>query len=489
MDKSSKLRDSIAVTVDKSHLVTLGERLYVEAVELFRELVSNAYDADASEVRINLDKDKIAVADDGSGMNRRGLEQFFNIGSAFKRQEAVSPHFGRKRIGQFGIGKFAVLTAADVFEVITRKGGNVYRVIFNKEDWQNQDSWQLPIDTEPADAFSQTGTKVIISKLKKTFSASEIERFIREVMPLRAKKFSVFVNGSQVRPEETIGRRFPFAVKTMFGSIEGVVILADNRANVRQPGLECRVAGVLIKRSLFDIDARRHGVGRLAGWVEAPFLPLTSGRSEFVQDSPEYKIFIRVVKAQLEEVLQNVGQEEDKRQLAKMRFLLKGVLDMLRQALKENPDLAPSARVLARRRQLSKRAQKQALESAAIKEKSERAASEENEKPPQSSHPQEEPLAPLPEATYERKFRVAKLGVTCGFAHLGEKGPEVMSQRTVIYINQDHPLYRKIYSKKELLSFHLLRLITQEVVIMKKLRLPAREAFALQSRLLRDALT
>jgi len=38
----------VRVTVDKSHLITIGERLYSESIELIRELVNNAYDADAT---------------------------------------------------------------------------------------------------------------------------------------------------------------------------------------------------------------------------------------------------------------------------------------------------------------------------------------------------------------------------------------------------------------------------------------------------------
>ncbi len=38
----------LQVTIDKSHLVAIGERLYAESVELLRELVNNAYDADAA---------------------------------------------------------------------------------------------------------------------------------------------------------------------------------------------------------------------------------------------------------------------------------------------------------------------------------------------------------------------------------------------------------------------------------------------------------
>ncbi len=51
----------IPVTVDKSHIIALGERLYGESIELVRELVNNAYDADASGVNVQINKDNIVV--------------------------------------------------------------------------------------------------------------------------------------------------------------------------------------------------------------------------------------------------------------------------------------------------------------------------------------------------------------------------------------------------------------------------------------------
>ncbi len=53
----------LPVTVDKSHLITIGERLYSESIELIRELVNNAYDADATEVEIKMTEECIQVID------------------------------------------------------------------------------------------------------------------------------------------------------------------------------------------------------------------------------------------------------------------------------------------------------------------------------------------------------------------------------------------------------------------------------------------
>lgn len=77
----------LPVTVDKSHLITIGERLYTESIELIRELVNNAYDADATEVRVTVRDDLIRVEDNGAGMDFDGLGQYFNIGSPEKLQK------------------------------------------------------------------------------------------------------------------------------------------------------------------------------------------------------------------------------------------------------------------------------------------------------------------------------------------------------------------------------------------------------------------
>ncbi|MBI4709535.1 MAG: ATP-binding protein, partial [Nitrospirae bacterium] len=110
----------ITVTIDKSHIITIGERLYTESIEFIREIANNAYDADASLVEITVTDDTIEIKDNGTGMDRDGLRQYFNIGSQQKLYTPKSQKYGRDRIGQFGIGKFASLSACKRFEVITK---------------------------------------------------------------------------------------------------------------------------------------------------------------------------------------------------------------------------------------------------------------------------------------------------------------------------------------------------------------------------------
>ena len=94
----------IPISFDKRHIITLGRRMYKESIDLIRELVNNAYDADASRVDIDLTPKIIRVTDNGSGMNMEELHLYFKVGSEHKKETGRSKRFGRKLIGEMGIG-------------------------------------------------------------------------------------------------------------------------------------------------------------------------------------------------------------------------------------------------------------------------------------------------------------------------------------------------------------------------------------------------
>lgn len=87
----------IPIIFDKSHLLTIGERLYATNLDLVRELVSNSYDADATRIDIEISLKEIRVKDNGSGMNNNQLLQYFTIGSQEKRMHPFSQKFRRKK--------------------------------------------------------------------------------------------------------------------------------------------------------------------------------------------------------------------------------------------------------------------------------------------------------------------------------------------------------------------------------------------------------
>ena len=107
--------------------------------------------------------------------------------------------------------------------------------------------------------------------------------------------------------------------------------------------------------------------------------------------------------------------------------------------------------------------------------------------PPQKKRKKRSPKIKrlTPNAVVQR-MRFGETGVSVCVDDFGEDGPECFTEGTVIYINQQHPLYQREAKKPETYLLNAARLITQEISLMKDTRNP-RLAFSRQSKLLRDA--
>lgn len=84
--------------------------VYPTFVSAFKELISNAYDADASSVDVEFSPglEKITVSDNGKGMTPFELQNdYLRVGGSTRRQEHTS-NDGRRPIGRKGIGFLAV---------------------------------------------------------------------------------------------------------------------------------------------------------------------------------------------------------------------------------------------------------------------------------------------------------------------------------------------------------------------------------------------
>ena len=125
-------------------IARVTDGIYREPWAAFRELVANAYDADASRVVIETgqpDFAQMTVQDDGIGMSPKTLAYVLkNIGGSSKRTTAgtqlntvradapqLSPG-GRQLIGKIGIGLFAVAQLTQHFQIITKAAGESHRL-------------------------------------------------------------------------------------------------------------------------------------------------------------------------------------------------------------------------------------------------------------------------------------------------------------------------------------------------------------------------
>lgn len=127
-------KNKFTFSVDSALLEELGEKLVSSVHVALSELVKNAYDADASLVKISITEEnqstRLIITDNGAGMTVADVRAFWmRIGTGNKVDFPVSERYGRRKTGAKGVGRFACrrlganLTLTTI-ALVTRPSGN-----------------------------------------------------------------------------------------------------------------------------------------------------------------------------------------------------------------------------------------------------------------------------------------------------------------------------------------------------------------------------
>lgn len=175
---TGKVSTAILRTDDRI-LARITDGIYRQPASALRELISNAYDADATTVIIQTDAprfDHILIRDDGNGMDIAALARLIHhIGGSTKKRKIAGAQIGttseldptlspkgRKLIGKIGIGLFSVSQLTRHFQIVTKVKGNNYRLIAEVVlRTYNED--ELASGKSPADGKVETGIVNITS--------------------------------------------------------------------------------------------------------------------------------------------------------------------------------------------------------------------------------------------------------------------------------------------------------------------------------------
>ena len=103
MNNSSKYQ----MTINLNVLNHLGINLYSNVPAVLSEIVANSWDADATNVDIEIDNGKIIITDDGHGMTLEDINgKYLMVGyERRKGKEDILTAKGRSVMGRKGIGK------------------------------------------------------------------------------------------------------------------------------------------------------------------------------------------------------------------------------------------------------------------------------------------------------------------------------------------------------------------------------------------------
>lgn len=491
---------TIPVTFDKSHLTTIGSRLYSESLDLIRELVANAYDADASTVKISTTEQGLQVEDNGSGMDREGIEQYFTIGSTFKRSHSLTPKYKRQRIGEFGIGKFAVLSLCDRFELYTWKEGKAYTIIFDQADFEQSQNWEVPVIEHQSSRIT-SGTKVTLFNLKQSLNLDILERKLRSQLPLNQKNFRVLLNGNQLEPRYIPGRRFRIRQSTEYGPINGEVVVSSLQLSNDQQGIAIRVKGMQVCREFFGLEQSKViPRARLTGEISADWLPLTAARDNLLKDNPEHHAFQKSLQKPMKRIRKQLAKLRQNRRDIKADQNLSDALNKVRQALKRNKDfmlthdlpLFNPQKEDAKAKQMQK-AVGEGLQTAKLSSKKKpkeaeagKLSGEVTRKMPKKRREQVKTVL-KDKRRLIKKLKIGGVNIVCSLTHLGPDEVESFTEGGIIFINRDHRLYQQVAKNADVAAYHLARLITQELIMLTR-PTSANQSYEWQSRLLTDAL-
>jgi len=174
----------------------LGRELIKDTQTAISELVKNSYDADATRVDIefrNLNKDngKIIIKDNGEGMSKDEIEKkWMVLSTANKRHNSTSPKYGRTRLGEKGIGRFAVDKLGRRLTLVTKKA-NESLSLKADFDWEQYSKYDKTLDEiknpfvylDPEPNF-YNGVKLIIRNIRNKWTKQKVRNIINELCQL-----------------------------------------------------------------------------------------------------------------------------------------------------------------------------------------------------------------------------------------------------------------------------------------------------------------
>jgi hypothetical protein len=133
-------------------LRTFGDELSSNETVAVIELVKNAYDADATQVLVRfqgpleIGQGRVEVMNNGQGMSLETMQTtWMEPATLFRKRQQRSEKYGRRVLGEKGIGRFAASRLANKLEVVTRRTGEdrETRALF---DWSQFDDEQKYLD-------------------------------------------------------------------------------------------------------------------------------------------------------------------------------------------------------------------------------------------------------------------------------------------------------------------------------------------------------
>lgn len=232
-------------TVDAALLKELGERLVGKPHIALAELVKNAYDADATRVRITFEPDAIEVADNGDGMSKAEFKQFWmRVGTTHKQESPVTPLLKRKVSGSKGVGRLSVQFLGNSLSLWSVSRASTSVAFRAEVDWRKAQRSASLVKSGAnvfgssakgllPDGFSH-GTRLRIKGLNQIWDAESLRKLARELWFLRPPeplgsrvdqkdRFDIELEGAAAEERAAFDAQLDKAFKSWTAEISGSI--------------------------------------------------------------------------------------------------------------------------------------------------------------------------------------------------------------------------------------------------------------------------
>jgi len=353
----AELKD-LELKFDPQTINHLGLKMYSTLPPALAELISNAYDADASQVTLKLlegdqNTREIIITDDGDGLSYNEInDKFLVIGRNRRMDDGDNPSkkFHRKPTGKKGLGKLALFGVANTITIRTIQEGLLNEFILDWEILSKATGVYKPEATIVNKAVTDVnGTTIILKKLKRVtpFDMESLADSLSRIF-IFDDNFKVTIETSSEnkitidnkRKYKTINKEFEWIINTepyipnesyYHGKINGELITAEKPLSPQSGlrGITLFSRGKLVNLpEFFSSSTSSHFFQYLTGWLNVDFIDefeedvISTNRQSLDWENPD----MRNLKDFLAGIISQINQDWRKKRKEKKEQALKGKL-------------------------------------------------------------------------------------------------------------------------------------------------------------------
>ncbi len=310
-----------------TRLAYLLSENYRSPEKALKELVDNAWDAEALRVSISLPEpmsgDAIIVEDDGAGMTLNELQnEYLNVArNRRQRSGDFTPNLRRKVKGRKGIGKLSGLMFASSMTLETRARGKQSTFCLDRDLLESSEGLpEMPLEIVNSDVSPDVhGTRINLAELNQSQKFPN-ENKLKQVLIAdygREEGFEIVINGKSLGVDDLQGEYKEESIQLSSGEAKLRCTVSDQKRKLRKPGITVRIDGKVVgDPSFFGLDKEddipRKLLDKCYGEIEITGCSddVTADWGAIIEGSKTEKDLISSVQPVLREQLKSVyGQE------------------------------------------------------------------------------------------------------------------------------------------------------------------------------------